>query len=58
MSIYGELDPILEHRTTHFVFKGNRENKAKVNIPNVAYPNQHADIEKPCCCSSYCKNYI
>ena len=46
MSVYGELDPMVEHRT-QFVFKGNREHIAKVNMPNMAYPNQHIDIEIP-----------
>ena len=44
MSVYGELDPTVEHRT-QFAFKGKREHIAKVNIPNIAYPNQHIDIE-------------
>ena len=44
MSIYGELDPMVEHRT-QFAFKGKREHIAKVNMPNIAYPNQHIDIE-------------
>ena len=46
MSIYGELDPMVEHRT-QFAFKGKREHIAKVNMPNIAYPNQHIDIEIP-----------
>ena len=33
-----------EHRR-QFAFKGKREHKAKVNRPNIAYPNQHIDIE-------------
>ena len=44
MSVYGELDPMIEHRT-QFAFKGKREHIAKVNMPNIAYPNQHIDIE-------------
>ena len=44
MSAYGELDPMVEHRT-QFDFKGKREHIAKVNMPNIAYPNQHNDIE-------------
>ena len=44
MSIYGELDPIPEHRT-QFAFKGKRKHIAKVNMRNIAYPNQHFDIE-------------
>ena len=46
ISFYGELDPMTEHRT-EFVFKGKREHIAKVNMPNIAYPNQHIDIEIP-----------
>ena len=44
MSAYGGLDPMVEHRT-QFAFKGKREHIAKVNMPNIAYPNQHIDIE-------------
>ena len=33
-----------EHRT-QFAFIGKREHKAKANRPNIAYPNQHIDIE-------------
>ena len=44
MSIYGELDPMPEHRT-QFAFKGKRKHIAKVNMRNIAYPNQHFDIE-------------
>ena len=40
MSVYGELDPMVEHRT-QFAFKGKREHIAKVNMPNIAYPSQH-----------------
>ena len=46
MMIYGELDPMIEHRT-QFSFKGKREHITKVNMPNIAYPNQHIDIEMP-----------
>ena len=46
MSVYGELDPMVEHRA-HFAFKGKKEHIAKVNMPNIAYPNQHIDIEIP-----------
>ena len=46
MSIYRELDPMIKHRTP-FVFKGKRDHIAKVNIPNIAYPSQHIDIEIP-----------
>ena len=46
MSVYGELDPMVEHRT-QFAFKGKREHIAKVNMPNIAYSNQHNRIEIP-----------
>ena len=46
MSISGELNPIAEHRT-QFAFKGKTEHIAKVNMPNIAYPDQHIDIEIP-----------
>ena len=42
MSIYGELDPMPEHRT-QFAFKGKTEHIAKVIIPNIAYLIQHFD---------------
>ena len=35
---------MVEHRA-QFAFKGKREHIAKVNIPKIAYPNQHNDIE-------------
>ena len=43
MSIYRELDPMVEYRTK-FAFKGKREHISKVIIPNIAYPGQHVDI--------------
>ena len=46
MSVYGELDPMVEHRT-QFAFKGKREHIVKVNMPNTAYLGQHIDIEIP-----------
>ena len=46
MSVCRELDPMMEHRT-QFAFQGKREDIAKVNISNTAYPNQHIDIEIP-----------
>ena len=46
MSVYEELDPMVEHKT-QFAFKGKREHIAKVNMPNIAYPDQHIDIEIP-----------
>ena len=46
MSIYGELDPMVEHRT-QFSFKGKRENISKANIPNITYPSQHTDTDIP-----------
>ena len=44
MSVYRELDPMVEHRT-QFAFKSKREHRAKVNMPNIVYPNQHIAIE-------------
>ena len=44
MSVYRELDPMIEHKT-QFALKGKREHIAEVNIPNIAYPNQNSDIE-------------
>ena len=46
MSVYGLLDPTVEHRT-QFAFKGKREHISKVNMPNIAYPSQHIDIKIP-----------
>ena len=46
MSVYREIDPMVEHRT-QLAFKGKREHIVKVNIPNIAYPSQHIDIEIP-----------
>ena len=46
MSIYEKLDPMAENRISH-AFDGKREHIAKVNIPNMAYPSQHIDIEIP-----------
>ena len=46
MSVYKELDPMVEHRT-QLAFKGKREHIVKVNIPNIAYSSQHIDIEIP-----------
>ena len=46
MSVYEEIDPMVEHRT-QFAFKGKREHIAKVNIPNMVYLNQHIGIEIP-----------
>ena len=43
MDVYGELDPMAEHRT-QFTFKGKREHIATVNTPNIAYPGQHFKI--------------
>ena len=46
MSVFGELDSMVEHRT-QFACKDKREHIAKVNMPNIAFPNQHIDIEVP-----------
>ena len=35
MSVYGELDPMTEHRA-QFAFKGKKEHISKINIPNIA----------------------
>ena len=35
-----------EHRT-QFAFKGKRKHIARVYMPNIAYPNQHINIEIP-----------
>ena len=35
MSVYGELDPMVEHRI-QFAFKGKTEHISKSNIPNIA----------------------
>ena len=36
MSVYGELGPMVEHRTEFG--KGKRGHIAKINMPNIAYP--------------------
>ena len=46
MSVYGELDPMVEHRT-QFAFKGKREQIATVSTLNIAYPGQHFKIIVP-----------
>ena len=46
MSVYGELDLMVEHRK-QFAFEYKREHIAKVNIPNIAYPSLHIDIKIP-----------
>ena len=46
MTVYGELDPMVEHRT-QFTFKGKRKHIAQVNMSNIASPGQHIDIEIP-----------
>ena len=46
MSVYRELDPMVEHRT-QFAFEGKREDIAKINMPNTPSPDQHIDIEIP-----------
>lgn len=42
MSIYGEPDLIPE-KITQFVFKGS--SIAKVDIPDMMFPNEHIDME-------------
>ena len=44
MSVYGELDPMVEHRK-QFAFKGKREHIAKANMHYIAYLNQHINIK-------------
>ena len=44
MSIYKELNPMVEHRIPE-VFNGTREHMAKSNTPNMTYPSQHIDIK-------------
>ena len=46
MSVYGELNPMIEHRV-QFAFKGKRKHMTKTNMPNMSYPNQHIDIIIP-----------
>ena len=46
MSVCGELDPMVEHRT-QFAFKGKREHFATVNTPNIAYRGLHFKIIIP-----------
>ena len=46
MSVYGELDPMVEHRI-QFAFKGKGKHIEKANMKDIAYPNQHIDIEIP-----------
>ena len=49
MGIYRELNPMTENRIPN-AFDGKREHTVKPNTPNMAYPNQHIDIEKPKVC--------
>ena len=46
MSVYGELDPMVEY-SPQFAFKGKREHIAKVDIANIAYLSQHIDTDIP-----------
>ena len=46
MSVYGELDPMIGHRT-QFAFNGKREHIAQIDISNMAYPGQHIEFEIP-----------
>ena len=46
MSIYRELDTMVEHMI-QLVFRGKRGHIARVNMPNIAHPSQHIDIEIP-----------
>ena len=44
--VYRELGPMVENRTK-FAFNGKKEHIAKVNMPNIAYPNQPIETEIP-----------
>ena len=44
MSIYGELNPMPEHRIPEDLDKA-RVHMVKSNTPNTAYPSQHIEIE-------------
>ena len=46
-SIYGELNMDPESNRTQWAFKGLREHVVKMNIPNIAYPDQEIYIEIP-----------
>ena len=46
MRVYGELDPMIEHRT-QFTFKGKREHIATVNTPNIAYQVNTLKLRHP-----------
>ena len=46
MSVYGELNPMAEHRT-QFAFKRKGEHIVTTNMPNIAYQKQHIDTEIP-----------
>ena len=46
MSIFSELDPMQEQRT-QLDYKCKQKNIFNVNIPDLALPNQHTDIEIP-----------
>ena len=53
-----ELDPMVEHRTQ---FRTQREHITKVNMPNIAYPNQHIDttwFKRSCNCTGYRSTYV
>ena len=44
MSIYGELNPMTEHRISKAI-DGKREHIIKANTPNKAHPGQHTDTK-------------
>ena len=58
MRIHEELDPMPEHRT-QFVFKCKGEDRAKVDMPKMTYPNQHIGkgnitwLKRSCPCARY-----
>ena len=46
MSVYRKLDPMVDYRI-QFAFKGGRKHIQTANTKDIAYPNQHIDIEIP-----------
>ena len=46
MNNYGELNTEPEKRI-QFAFKGKHQHILKKNMPNMAFPGQHIDIENP-----------
>ena len=46
ISAYSELDSLSQNKI-EFVIKVEQKDTAKVNIPKLVYPNQHADVGIP-----------